>query len=795
VEIALGWLFACTMFVSATLLFLVQPMAGKLLLPKLGGTPAVWNTCMVFFQAALLAGYAYAHVLTRRCTPRRQVSIHLLLLLVPLAVLPIRLAENAAPPAEDNPTPWLLATLAAVVGLPFFVLATTAPLLQKWYSATGRSGARDPYFLYAASNLGSMLALLGFPTLVEPFLPLKAEHWLSQSWVWSAGYGVLVLLIAACALQVWGGAGQRSKTLVTESESEPAAQPPSWSQRLRWVTLAFVPSSLMLGVTTYLTTDIAALPLFWVIPLALYLLSFILVFAYWPDSAHSVVTWVAPLVVLVMIFMQMGEGLPPITVAIGINLVGLFLVALLCHGEMARSRPGVSHLTEFYLLMSLGGVLGGMFNALVAPVVFTSIAEYPIALVFACLLVPPFGTKDAIAGRGRTISDWRLWLDFGIAGLVGWIAYATKAFYMRGLRFYAPIHREWFFYWQNEFARWLQSKFDVGGNFSLNGIFVYGLPILAAYAAFLFLGGRGRMLGLAVAAMLLTSRIPANADMGLVHQERSFFGVLKVFRERTVHGDHTEIAHSLVHGTILHGMQIYNEDRRREPITYFHRTGPIGQIFDALEDDHRKPDIAVTGLGAGTLASYAQKGQKLTFYDIDPAVARIAQDHDYFTYLTDCPADWKIILGDARLRLADAPDNSYGLMFLDAFSSDSVPMHLISREAFELYLRKLAKGGFMVVNITNRYLDLEPVIGNIAKSVGMVALAQLDNGEIPGDEAQQFEQWYVKLASQWVILARTKEDFGPLADDPRWKPVRTDDRVGIWTDDYSNLLRVFLWGN
>jgi hypothetical protein len=796
-------LFAAALFVSALLLFLLQPMIGKMILPRLGGTPAVWNTCMVFFQALLLAGYAYAHLVATHLTPRRQVLLQLAVLIVPIFALPIAVSSTWLPPADANPTPWLLAILTLSVGLPFFVLSTSAPLLQKWFSSTHHAAARDPYFLYAASNLGSMLALLAYPTLVEPHLTLRPERLLSQSWIWSLGYGLLVFLVGACGLIVWRTQVAGAAAVPADAGSHEGSENtpgPSVGQRVRWVALAFVPSSLMLGATTFITFDIAAVPLLWVIPLALYLLSFILVFARWPHLLHNLITLAMPIAVLLVVFTTETSIKPSITWRIGLHLLALFVVSLLCHGELARSRPSTEHLTSFYLLMSLGGVLGGLFNALVAPLVFQmGILEYPIALVLACLLLPPAKPFEPVwisrwlPGMNAKVLGWCV--DILQAAVIGLLSYAlllgaSQAVEPESAQAPAsqasPSSAERFLAWSSQQVRdglehaseWTHVEAR-----QLEAVLVSGVPLLFVCV----MSTRPLRFGLALAAFMLASGIwHRQHDTQVVHRERSFFGVLKV-EYRPPEGDQLE-SYSLLHGTTLHGQQIRSEGRRFEAQTYYHISGPVGQIFTAMRGPLSKRNLAVVGLGTGTLASYGEQGQRITFYDIDPAVKRIASNPEYFTYLADTRAEVQVILGDARLRLEQAQDGQYDMIFVDAFSSDAIPIHLITREAIELYFRKLSEHGILAVHISNRHLDLEPVLGNLAETLKLASRVQFD-GHI--DERTQPG----KNRSHWVILARHLEDLGSLASDPSWTPVERSAHVGVWTDDYSNLLGVFNWEN
>jgi hypothetical protein len=738
--------FGATIFLSASLLFLVQPMVAKMVLPLLGGTPAVWNTCMVFFQAFLLAGYAYAHATPARLGLRRQVWLHGALLGVPFLVLPIAVSGGFLPPAGSNPIPWLLGLLTISVGLPFFAVSTTAPLLQRWLAGTGHRAARDPYFLYAASNVGSMLALLGYPLLVEPHLRLQ-----QQSRLWAIAYALLVVLIVLCAfwtLRSVRAAGSAPadagndmstarQTTGNEGEARPEVPAPTPRERLRWTALAFVPSSLMLGVTTYLTTDIAAIPLFWVVPLALYLATFILAFS---GALRGLVAelrvWLPVLALWLLFVTLIGAGFQP-WLGIPLHLVTFFVAALLCHVELARRRPAARHLTEFYLWMSFGGVLGGIFNVLVAPFVFRSVTEYPLALALAFLLLP--------AGRGQE-SGPALWRrDVALAGAVGLLAVALI----------------WLVPTRQLTPQWLGPAL------------VFGSPLIVSF----FTIKRPSRFGLCLCAIVLGAAAFGGRRENLLHQERSFFGVLRVTRDPEGH------VNQLFHGTTLHGQQSLDPARRDEPLTYYHRTGPIGQVFAAFSGPDAKPRVALVGLGTGSLASYGEPGQRLTFYEIDPAVVRIARDPRWFTFLRDSRARIDVVLGDARLRLAEAPAGAYGLLVVDAFSSDAIPVHLITREALRLYAAKLAPRGVMAFHISNRFVDLEPVLAELARDAGLTARIEYDGA----DPAVG------KQGSIWVLMARAEGDFGSLTQDSRWRPLAERPGTAVWTDDFSNLVGVLQW--
>jgi SAM-dependent methyltransferase len=762
-------LFATTLLLSATLLFLVQPMVGKMILPLLGGAPAVWNTCMVFFQAALLAGYAYAHGSAARLESRRQALLHAGVLLLPaltlpLLTLPVRLARGESlpnlpglsvfnsPPAEANPIPWLLALLVLTVGLPFFVLSTSAPLLQKWFAGTGHPSAGDPYFLYAASNLGSMLALISYPLLLEPFLRLEV-----QGRLWTAGYAGFVLLTLVCAAAFWRRSGVRSQESGVSHQAAMGQTPDrdrlTPGRRLRWVALAFVPSSLMLAVTTYMTTDVAAVPLLWVLPLALYLLSFILVFARRPLCPHWLAVRIMPLLIVPLAFVLL---LLPSFHYIPYHLLTFFVIALVCHGELANDRPSPTHLTEFYLWLSIGGVLGGVFNGLIAPLVFNSIAEYPLALVLACLLLPGQRTADRGPGDSSrsSILDPRstlFWIDLLLPVVLGGG--------VLGLALNVP-------------------RLGLDPTQAVTTALVFGPALLFCYA----FKDRPLRFALGLGVLLWIGEWYNARATHVVYQERSFFGLLRVRRDpvgRFV---------LLLHGNINHGIQ--SLDDRRAALSYYHPEGPFGQAIEAFRERSSRPPgnrkVAVVGLGSGAMTAYAQKGEGWTAYELDPAVVRIAEDARFFTYLRDCPVRVQIVLGDGRLKLRAAPAGAFGLIVLDAFSSDAVPVHLLTCEALDEYLTRLAPGGLLVFNVSNKYLDLKPLLANLASHAGLVCFARLDMVSPEQVQAGRYP-------CQWVVMARAEEDLGPLVKDDRWQRLHGQPGGVLWTDDFSNLLRVIRW--
>jgi hypothetical protein len=822
--------FAFTLFVSATLLFFVQPLVGKMILPRLGGTPAVWNTCMVFFQGVLLVGYAYTHTLSTSQSHRRQLLIQLAILLLPLLVLPFSLG-NWSPPTESNPILSVLWLLLGLVGLPFFVVSTSAPLLQRWFGVTGHPAAKDPYFLYGASNLGSMLGLLAYPIVIEPLFDVP-----TQAWLWTAGYAFFALLVAGCVAAVWR---QPAPVVLTDApiaappasapakvdtaiaarrvpvrriSSAPPAPPPAqtsaallpeqltWPRRLRWVALAAIPSSLMLGLTTYLTTDIAAIPLFWVIPLALYLVTFILVFARWPvvwtDVPHTIMLYVQPCCLLFVVLVKVGRLAPSTWMEFALHLAAFFSTTLMCHGELAKDRPPPRYLTEFYLWMSVGGVLGGMFNALAAPLIFRfGVIEYSLAMVLSCFVRPRMVTDfTLIPGDGTPERDNVLgWvLNFVLPALIGLGAYFL-----------------------------ISDKLDTLLGRDVKVHYKMVVPVILV----LTLAMRPLRFGLGLAALLFTVWAYDSRFDRTVMQDRGFFGFVKVRLEEGSLGEEPVKYHVLIHGGIDHGRQHLDVSRRRLPISYFHPTGGIGQIFQHMSwpderlpaslvgagalpgplpmgvlcDLHSEPPFAVVGLGTGTLAAHARPWQTMDIYEIDPLVRSLSLPPDgkrpIFTYVDDARkrhADIQVIMGDGRLRMRVAPEKRYHIIVLDAFSSDAIPVHLLTADAVGEYLEKLTEGGVLIFNTTNRYVDIKGVLANIANQHDLMPLTFGDYDEGIPD----------KFGSDWVVLQRRKLPADPaytglhplteLLDMQRWREPNRDPRP-VWTDAYSNLLSVIHW--
>jgi spermidine synthase len=721
---ALVRLFAATLFMSAFLMFLVEPMIARILLPSLGGSPAVWNTCLVFFQAMLLVGYGYAHGATQYLGMRRHIVLHSVLLLLPLIVLPIAVRQSP-PQGLESPTLWLLATLLGSIGLPFFVLSTSAAVMQKWFSATNDGAAADPYFLYAASNLGSFIALMAYPLLVEPNLRLQ-----DQATLWTAGYVVLVLLSLACAAVVWRSRAPISVATRGEGVQSEAL---SWGRRGRWIALAAVPSSLLLAVTNYISTDVASVPLLWVLPLGLYLLTLVIAFSPSTERVRAVASTLMPVSVIMLTLILIADLASPLWLVIPIHLVVFSVIAIACHGELAGDRPPAQRLTEFFFWTAFGGMLGGLFNALVAPVIFNSILEYPLVLIAATLL------------RATPVSDARRLsrADVAIPLAIG-AAVAVSALV------------------NNQFG-------------SVPRFIVLGAAVPALFT--LRQKHYPRRFAASMAMILLAGTLTESMFGQVVYAARTFFGVNRVRVDQT-HGYRT-----IFHGTTLHGMQSLDPSRSGEPLSYFHRTGPIGQIFASVPLASTAPRVAVVGLGVGTLASYRAATQRWTLYEIDPVVEQIARNDAYFTYLRACGEACAVIIGDGRVSLARAESQTYGVIVLDAFSSDAVPMHLITKEALALYLSKLAPGGVIAFNISNLHLSFQGVLSRLAADAGLAALWQRE----PPDAGS----WQLgKFPSEWFIVARDRQDFGRLTQDSRWSVPQAPAATPLWTDDFSNILSV-----
>jgi hypothetical protein len=722
-------LFVITVFLSASLVFLLEPMAARLLLPVLGGSPAVWNTSLAFFQAALLVGYGYAHLLQRISSLRTQIVLHLAVLVLAALFLPLKMTGLFGQPPAGLPALWLVAVLTVSVGAPFAALSATAPLVQAWRARTlGEANAHTTYVLYAASNLGSLVALVAYPVVVEPNLPLHV-----QTETWSLGYGVFIATVAVLAGPIWRAHGADAS-----HADMAAAEGVSWRQRAAWFALAAIPSSLMLGVTTYVTTDLGSAPFLWVAPLALYLVTFIIAFqqrpAIPPHIALLLQAGAAALCALYMNFWAIG-----FVESLAIQLAGFFFSALICHQALAARRPGPAQLTEFYLWVSFGGVVGGAFNAFIAPLIFTTPVEYPAVLVLACLARP----------RGRGALRWWEWTLLGLGVAMSLAAVVTHI--------PTPV-------WQAARPA-ADHRTDIT-------ILLFMVTAICA----LLLRARGLMVALLV-LVLIVSTERVSSEAGASQAWRSFFGVMRLSTTPT---QDLGVVRYLTHGTTMHGGQSQTPAFRCRPLLYYAPDAPIGQVFRSVEARKGAISIGAVGLGTGAIATYTRPGDTLRFFEIDPLVLRVASDPANFTFLTAC-AHGRIAytLGDARLTLSAVPPGGYDILLIDAFTSDSVPTHLLTVEAMRMYLTKVAPDGVVVLHLSNRNLDLIRPAEATALAAGGQPLVQ-DYSPPPG------VSMFWSPGEDAVIFAKSRAALAPYLSDPRWK-APAPGAVRPWTDDYSDV--------
>jgi SAM-dependent methyltransferase len=720
-----------TLFVSAFLMFWCEPMVGKMVLPHAGGAAAVWTTCVLFFQVILLAAYLYAYLLGRLKSLRLQLVVHASVLLMAVPFLPIWFGTGLDEGSMRNPAIWLVAHLFTSVGVPFFAVATTAPLLQKWFSATSERSASDPYFLYAASNAGSVVALAMHPFVLEPLFGVSLQ---SQWWLW--GYVMFVVMVGVAVMGIW----KKSESRFRESESDfpqKTARPAAWN-RLYWVAAAFLPSALMLAVTNHISTNLASAPFVWVIPLAIYLLTFILAFAERPAVSSIQISRTIPLLLLLMLFLPVVPALVTfqgiVWTLMGAHLMVLFFSALLCHTALAQRRPGPEHLTEFYFWIALGGVLGGAFTAVVAPMIFRTVFEYPLLLA----MVAFFRQASQDSNDGKDHSAWAVPAAFGIFLALAFvvlrsfeISYQHGAFTAAGLMFAIAIYQ---------------------------------------------LRNRPRPFAVALAAIILANAaiLPRyNEGLQRLYAARNFFGVKMVLQ------DDAHQLRELVHGDTLHGVEKFSAGDSGQPLSYYHRTGPAGDVMRMLA---ARPSqrAGIIGLGAGSMAAYAGPGRSMTFFEIDPEMEGIARQ--YFTFLDRCGSNCRVVTGDGRLELERMPEGYFDFLMLDAFSSDSIPAHLMSREALKLYLSRLTPDGVLLFHVSNRYLDVARLVSALITDASLVGFIKRDEAGVLQNEG--------KASSIHVVAARRLEDLGSLPSLPGWMPVVRPQSVPVWTDDYSNLLGI-----
>lgn len=731
----LPFLFGC--FLSAALLFLAEPLIGKMLLPLAGGTPAVWNTCMFFFQFILLAGYFYAHILTSYIKLPAQVVIHCGLAALIFFALPLHISHGSvgASPGTDNPINWLLKVLFTKTALPLFLVSTSAPLLQSWLSKTSLSGAKDPYFMYGTSNAGSLLGLFCYPVIVEPFFSTVTQNELIKYL-----YLILTLNLIICgALSIRRRAiVENNSNLISSKEAkETSSKIKSFGL---WTVLAALPSSLTLGSTTYLTTDLAPVPLLWVVPLALYLLSFIVAFSSNPPTLHKYFRrfFCLPALVLIVTYIA-GAHHPPLILSL-IVLWVLFFSSLYCHTQLVKSRPPSQLLTVFYLCIACGGMAGGVFNAIISPLIFNEVVEFPLVLSFIC----------AVGGAWNGSKIWK-WKSFLPLIAVGFLAVLVPQLFLK--------------------------------NFSESMSAAWGTLVLlpAALVAYRYVE-KPLLFSIILLVLVGTKAFYPSVIGSTVHQERNFFGVLRVTLDRG--GNY----HQIAHGDTIHGRQKIKELSGCEPLSYYHRSGPAGDVFSEFSKLTSKPNsqVALIGLGAGALLCFADSNQDWTVIEVNPAVTRVANDKRLFTYMqNNLAATVKTIIGDGRLALTHLPDGSFDLLAVDAFSSDAIPIHLITSEALELYFKKLKPDGVLLLHISNLHLDLSPVLSAYREQSGRYLRIKMDM-DISGKEG--------KDPSVWALMANDRERLGFFTATKGWsspKPIP----FRVWTDDFSNIISTLTWFN
>jgi len=728
-------LFAGTLLASASLMFVLQPLFGKLLLPLLGGSPAVWNTCMVFYQSILFLGYGYAHFLATRLNLSRQILLHLAVIAISLSRLPVALPDNPAPPTASDPTFWLLWTLFLAIGWPFFVVSTTAPLLQKWFAQVGHHTSHDPYYLYAASNTGSLLALLSYPLLLEPSVGLDG-----QRMGWSLGFAALCLLLAGCALVLWKSRHHNQATGHADSQE---AEQPGYAGQWRWLLLAFVPSSLLLGLSNFISTDIASVPLLWIIPLTVYLLSFVLVFSHWHRFIHPMMLRLQPMfLVPFLAFAFVNPGDLPYWVYLVLHVLAFFFAVMVCHGELAKIRPHTRHLTRYYLIMSFAGMLGGMFNTFVAPFVFNGIYEYPLMIVAALMLRP---SQHPLSFQALS---WQVALALAVLA-IGVVLY-------------------------------LNNK-DLAAQFDSLAITLMLLSLLTY-----LLRSRPVGYGLMGGAVIVLALGLHGLIGRTLYQERSFFGVMTVKESVLMDENHRPARyHELFHGTTKHGAERMDPGWLKVPLTYYSRSGPVGQLFQEFDTVNSAWTIGIVGLGTGAMTCYAKEGQRWTLYEIDPLVIKIAKNPAYFRYMDECAQQAEIRVGDARLSLATEPDQKFDLLVMDAFSSDAVPTHLLTEEAIKLYFKKLKPGGILAFHITNRHLLLKKVLSIHSENMRLASLIQ--EYQPAADETPMI------LATDWVVMAQKEAVLEPLrlSGLGHWQKMPLYFDMKPWTDDFTNIVTIW----
>jgi len=794
-------------FLGAALLFAIEPFAARQVLPIFGGSPSVWNASVMFFQIELLAGYIYAHVLTSRFGLRTQAVVHGLVLLVALAY-PVGMSTMGS--ATTLPTSvgagsvdvWLLLwMLLKSVGLPFFAVASAGPMLGLWFGRSSHRASGDPYFLYAASNTGSFVGLLAYPFVIERVLPLDG-----QAFWWRVGFGgFVVLLWIGAALMV-----RRQDTSHSPPHPHPHATPhanagahvgargtrgssPSsfssrsrWKQWLWWVFLAYVPSSLMLGVTQYISTDLAPVPLLWVVPLGVYLLTFVAAFSRMGDAVGRIADRLWPILAVAVLAAFLLHARQPILVIVSLHLGVLVVAGCVCHSRLRADRPGVERLTEFYLALAVGGALGGVFNSLIAPLLFNDLYEYPLMIALACLAVP-----EPKRMRTHAHSHKSRFLGYLQQSRLIWLVPVALGAWV----WFGPQVVQGMFAHGNGSLPGVYGQPGGGLGHQLELVLRVGLPVFGVY----LFSARPRLFGLAVAAVFVGSVLaPVGTHVEL--KQRTFFGVHRV------EIDKADNYRRLMNGATVHGVESLDPARKGEPLAYYHRRGPAGFVF-GLQDRNKVPEfahVAVVGLGAGSLAAYGKPGQQFDFFEIDPMVVRIAKDPRFFSFLTDCKARTRFVLGDGRRMLLAEPAHTYDIIVLDAFSSDAVPIHLLTSEAIALYARRLKPDGILLFHLSNLHLELAPFVAAACETLddaGDHAPGLKGRGGGGGRggmwvrvrrdiETIQDQQRTGRFASTWLVASRNGSLREMFDRDARW--VTPHRAARPWTDTHADIVAALL---
>ncbi len=735
---AATWLYPAATFLSAGLLFTLQPLFAKMLTPLMGGTPAVWNTALVFYQSALLIGYLYAHVLATRFAPRTQLYIHAGVLLLGLFFLPIKVSSLVGEPNVASPVIWTMMALILSLGAPIIAISATAPLIQAWRARLGDTV--DPYRLYAASNLGSFVALALYPFVLEPMVGAKLT-----SAMWAIGYVLLMIALIFALMAV--PKDSRNPVLL-------ASKPVTWLDRLKWAGFAAPPSALLVAVTTHLTTDVASVPLLWIPPLALFLLTFVIAFS---PIGDRIVEGAAPLKFMVIFLLAalMAADLDGGILGLVIHLAAFFLIVLCCHIELAARRPEPARLTEFYLWMSLGGVIGGACAALLAPILLNTTLEYQIALV-AALAVAPWR-------RARLV-----WVVPAVLIAVGApLCYRYLPDIAMWLQLHAPLN---------------QPGTDANATTWYDVLHVYhpeflGALLCGVLALAAVMVSRSTLMVAAIGAIALIFPVVSEDQSGVKFRERSFFGVLQISDS----GVAPTGWRYLTHGTTLHGVMSLDPKRSREPLSYYWRETPIGALF--AEATAAKPETlraGVIGMGMASSTCYAKVGQDWTVFEIDPDVVKAATDPNLIGFINRCAPYTKIVMGDARIQMQQQPNDWFDILLVDAFSSDAIPTHMITKEAIASFMTKIAPDGIMIVHISNRYLELSDIVGDAAHSLGYAAML--------GDRDGSPENGNADTGVRVVVIARTPDRFADYRL-PMWSLIMPSKNPKPWTDDHTDVLR------